>query len=210
MRPLNTLLASAVLLSSAAFADTAEARPSVPEILTELSGDGEFDNNPFDYDMLLKAVVAASDGDVNVLGALSSGKFTLFAPNDLGFIRLAQDLGYTGSDEAGAFGAIVSFLTTAGEGDPIPLLTDVLLYHVSPERISASRFIRKAIRNKSVETLLTGAEIQPYRLFFLKDAADGLQDPSLFFPINLFAKDRAVIHTINRVLIPLTNDQLGL
>ena len=60
---------------------------------------------------------------------------TLFAPNDRAFIRLANDLGYEGSDEAGAFDAIVQTLTLLGNGDPLPLLTSVLTYHVVDETL---------------------------------------------------------------------------
>ena len=57
---------------------------------------GDFDRNARDYDLLLNALQAA-----NLVGALDdpSGSFTVLAPNDGAFIRLAQDLGYDGNDE---------------------------------------------------------------------------------------------------------------
>ena len=64
-------------------------------------------------------------------------------------MRLARDLGYTapGYDEAGAFAYIVEQLTVLGGGDPIPVLTDVLLYHVSP----GSTFYNGTLRGQVTE-----------------------------------------------------------
>ncbi|MEO1512733.1 MAG: fasciclin domain-containing protein, partial [Planctomycetota bacterium] len=91
------------------------------------SGTG-FDDNNGDFDMLLAAVSAA--GLVDAL-ADPEADFTVFAPTDAAFIALAQDLGSTATTEEAAFGDIVSTLTALDpNGDPIPLLTEILLYHV--------------------------------------------------------------------------------
>ena len=43
-------------------------------------------------------------------------------PNDRAFIRFAQDLGFAGQDEAGAYDFIVGVLTDLGGGNPLPVL----------------------------------------------------------------------------------------
>ncbi|MBT8484005.1 MAG: fasciclin domain-containing protein [Phycisphaerae bacterium] len=161
------------------------------------SSGGEFDQNWFDYDMLLNAVVAA-----DLVGPLADpdAELTVFAPNDLAFIRLARTLGYEGRDESGAFEFIVSALTDLGGGDPIPLLTDVLLYHVVDDEINAFEFILLSFFGVPVETLQGGTFLP--RFLFLVDNEPDLPNPTLFFPLNL-QTDNGIIHTISRVLIPV-------
>ena len=89
----------------------------------------ETDDDNTDFDILLAAVQTASlDG----LLATPGLDVTVFAPTDAAFILLAQDLGFAGTDEAGALDAIVTTLTNLGGGDPLPLLGGILAYHVSP------------------------------------------------------------------------------
>ena len=47
---------------------------------------------------------------------------------------MAHDFGYTGNpnDDDAVFAFLVEALTELGDGDPIPVLTNILLYHVSP------------------------------------------------------------------------------
>lgn len=199
MRPLNTLLASAVLLSSTAFAATAVAsdseRPTITDIVA--SSGGEFDRNWFDYDILLTAVLAAGLEDTL---ADPVAAFTVFAPNDLGFIRLARDLGYKVRSEADAWNAIVEVLTDLGDGDPIPVLTDILLYHVVPEKISVFGFVQAVVSGDPIVTAL-GPTIDPF-FFGLVDNDPDFRNPRLTFPINVLGSN-GIIHTINRVLIPV-------
>ncbi|MEO1293795.1 MAG: fasciclin domain-containing protein [Pseudomonadota bacterium] len=83
------------------------------------------------FDILVQALTAA-----DLVGAVAdpTADLTVFAPTDDAFTQLAVDLGFTGdpADEDAVFGFIVSALTDLGGGDPIPLLTDILLYHVAP------------------------------------------------------------------------------
>jgi uncharacterized surface protein with fasciclin (FAS1) repeats len=194
MRALAALTAVAAL-ALGGFTANANAQ-TITEIVAE-SG-GEFDNNKFDYDILLTAVVTA-----DLAGALANPKaeLTVFAPNDAAFILLARDLGYDGRDEAGAWNFLVAALTELGEGDPIPVLTAVLLYHVAPGDITAFDFILLSLFQAPVETLLEGATFQP-QFFRIVDNDPDLRNASLFFPLNV-AADNGRIHTITRVLIPI-------
>lgn len=162
-----------------------------------LSGNG-FDNRPYDYDILLKAVQTAG-----LAGPLNDPQadLTLFAPNDRAFVLLARDLGYSGWSESGAWTFLVDALTQLGNGNPIPVLTNVLLYHVAPESLNAYQVLLAGFANQPIETLLSGATFQPQG-FRLKDADPDLTDPRLFVPLNVNATN-GVVHTINRVLIPV-------
>ncbi len=187
------MLASVLLATIGA--TPAVAGQTITDIVAS-SGDG-FDHNGRDYDILLTAVVTA-----DLAGALAdeSASLTVFAPNDAAFIRTARDLGFKGRDEEGAWLFLVDTLTDLGGGDPVPVLTDILLYHVAPQRIDVFGFFVAAIFDLEVGTL-QGGELEPF-LFGLKDAEPDLRNPRLTFPISVDASN-GVIHTINRVLIPL-------
>lgn len=169
------------------------------QTITEIvaSSGGDFDKNFLDYDILLNAVLAADLAD-----ALNNPEddLTVFAPNDLAFVRTARDLGYDAWSEQGAWEFLVAALTEIGEGDPIPVLREILLYHVSPERLKPYQIIFA----KSIPTL-QGESIRP-RIFQLQDNDDSLPDPFLFFPLNIQA-DNGLIHTISRVLFPVSTRQ---
>jgi hypothetical protein len=158
---------------------------------------GEFDDNRFDYDILLTAVITA-----DLVDPLNdpNADLTLWAPNDGAFIHTARDLGFEGNDEEGAWLFLVDVLTDLGNGDPIPVLTDILLYHVAGESITAFEFILYSFFGVPIETL-QGGTFQPF-FFRLIDNEPDLRDPYLFFPLNVFT-DNGIVHTINRVLIPV-------
>lgn len=154
---------------------------------------GTPDTNAGDFDLLLQAVQAAGLG-----GALddAGADLTAFAPTDGAFVELAQALGYGGDDEAGAFGHLVEALTLlSGGGDPIPLLTNVLLYHVAPESLQAAQVLAA----DSIETLL-GADltVNGKRLV---DGDLGRPDPRLI-ATDIQAAN-GVVHVIDGVLIPV-------
>ncbi len=164
-----------------------------PTITGIVAASGDFDTNPKDFDLLLKAVQAAGLADVLNDPAAD---LTVFAPNDAAFMNLAKTLGFKGTTEAAAFDFVVDALTLlSGGGSPIPLLTDILLYHVVPESLQASQVLSAT----SIDTLLgTSLGVQGAAL------VDG--DPDLANP-NIIATDiqaaNGVVHVIDGVLIPV-------
>ena len=163
------------------------------QTLTDLvvESGGEFDSDIFDYDILLNAVLAVK-GTAEAL-ADPDVDYTLFAPNDLAFIRLARDLEYDGFDEQGAWEYIEAAV-------PNDLLGQVLLYHVSPESLRAWELIFLTIFDETIPTL-QGATIEPY-FIKLRDNEPDFRDPIVFWPFNVPA-DNGILHTIGRVLIPI-------
>ncbi|MEO1678345.1 MAG: fasciclin domain-containing protein [Pseudomonadota bacterium] len=164
----------------------------VLETLTGLvtADDGEFD-------ILQKAVIAA-----DLAGTLDdpAADFTVFAPVDAAFTNLATALGFSGdaSDEDAVFDYLVDALTLfSGGGDPIPLLTNILLYHVSAgEQVLADVAAQGSIVPLFGDTItvdLSGPT--------LVDADPDLPDPGLL--ITDLQATNGVAHAISEVLIPL-------
>ena len=188
------LASSLVLTSSFVGANVADGSNSITDIVA--SSGGEFDNNPLDYDILLNAVITA-----DLAGALAdeTAELTVFAPNDRAFMRLASDLGWSGGSEADAWVFLVAALTDLGSGDPVPVLTNVLLYHVVGDRLSLPDIVQGGPKNTIIT--LVGATIKP-KGTRLNDNEPNLADPRLLVPSTFFASN-GNIFTIDRVLIPL-------
>ena len=163
--------------------------PTITEIVA--ASGNEFDDNPADFDILLKAVQTAGLADTlndpNV-------DLTVFAPTDAAFVGLAQTLGFTGEDEADAWGYLVEALTLLGGGDPVPLLTEILTYHVAGESLQASQVL-----SAEAITTLQGGELGVDGTS-LVDADPDVADP------NLIATDiqaaNGVVHVLDGVLLP--------
>jgi len=143
---------------------------------------------------LVKALDAA--GLVGTVEGLND--VTVFAPTDAAFTQLAVDLGFTGdtSDEDAIFGAIAAALSDLGGGDPIPLLTDVLLYHVSAGAKSAA----EVDALDAVATLLEGATFGSEGTELIDNEPD-VANPNIVIPD--IAASNGTIQAIDRVLIPL-------
>lgn len=147
-----------------------------------------------DFDILVKALSAAG-----LVGAVdTTPDITVFAPTDAAFTDLALDLGFTGdvTDEDAVFGAIAGALSGLGGGDPIPLLTDILLYHVS----AGARTEAEIAGLRKVDTLLSGAKIRPED-GKLVDAEPDLADPSIV-AADILASN-GIVQVIDRVLLPV-------
>jgi uncharacterized surface protein with fasciclin (FAS1) repeats len=160
----------------------------------EASGEG-FDANRHDYDILNAALDLTGLDDALADHAAS---LTLLAPTDAAFVRLAQRLGYGGTDEEDAFGAIAEALTGLGGGDPLPLLTDILSYHVLDGRFSRQQLQAEG----SVETLL-GPELA-FNGNRIRDAEPGYV-VRFEGGGNVLASNGA-IQAIDNVLLPLNLD----
>lgn len=163
-----------------------------PTIAGIVAASGSFDANRRDFDLLLAAVSAAG-----LVGALddAAADLTVFAPNDAAFLALAGNLGFAGGTEAEAFGYLVDAVTLlSGGGDPIPLLTNILLYHVAPQSLQASQ----VLASDGIATLL-GATLGVHGTR-LVDAEPDLANPKLI-ATDIQAAN-GVVHVIDGVLIP--------
>ena len=164
--------------------------PTIQAVI-ESSGTG-FDGNSADFDILREAVSTAG-----LQGVLNDATLdlTAFAPEDGAFVGLAQALGYGASDEAGAWGYLVEALTLLGEGDAVPLLTQVLTYHVAGESLQASQ----VLSSSGIATLQGG--ILGVSGASLVDADPDVADP------NIIATDiqaeNGVVHVLDGVLLPV-------
>ncbi|MEL6793298.1 MAG: fasciclin domain-containing protein, partial [Pseudomonadota bacterium] len=146
-----------------------------------------------DFEILVQALAATNL--VETVRGLDDA--TVFAPTDAAFAALAVDLGFDGdqSDEDAVFAFLVAALTDLGGGDPIPLLTDILLYHVSPGAKSAAEIdAAEAIETVNGATFATeGAE--------LIDNEPDVANPSIVIPD--IAAENGTIQAIDRVLLPI-------
>ncbi len=176
--------------------DLAQDASSIADIVTESGGD--FDRNLMDYDLLLTSLGAAGLVDALDDGSAGLADITVLAPNDLAFVMTARDLGYHGFDEAGAFDFIVGALTELGDGDPLPVLTAILTYHVLP---GAQDY--REVRTGGVAETVNGATINVHPDRTLGDQAPSVPDARLLFPRSNIDATNGVIHTINRVMIPI-------
>ena len=164
----------------------------IVDIVLAVSGTSGFDRNPHDYDLLREALVATELVD----DVKAANHITVFAPKDRAFKRLARDLGWKGRSEAKAFEFLAANV-------PADLLTDVLLYHVAPRKLTKGQIVSKAVRHKAIPTLL-GVDIKPKKrgyALILKDKEPDLRNPRIVRPRNVRASN-GIIHTLNRVLIP--------
>jgi len=122
------------------------------------------------FDTLVTALQAA-----DLVGALASpnGPFTVFAPTDEAFDNLPDDL----------VGCLLN---------DIPVLTDILLYHVAEGKVLASQLSD----GQEIATLLDGAEV----------TVDIRSDGVLINDAMVLATDveasNGVVHVINQVLVP--------
>ena len=171
-----------------------EPEPELPTLtgLVSASG-GEFDRNSNDFDLLLNAVQAA-----DLAGVLDdpNADLTVFAPNDAAFVGLAQTLGFDGRDEGEAFSYIVKSLSLlSGGGDPIPLLTDILLYHVAP----GARDADSVLSSDAIPTLL-GVDLGVNGTSLVDQDPD-VADPNII-ATNVEASN-GIGHAIDGVLLPV-------
>lgn len=171
----------------------AAGNPASVAALVAGSG-GTPDTDTADFDLLLTALDAT-----DLVGALADtgASLSVFAPTDAAFVSLAGRLGFEGAadDEAGALDFILATLGELGGGDPLPLLTDVLLFHVAP----GARTLGELQRDGTVDTLLADAALG-FAGDTIEDAEPALRDPTII------AADvqtgNGVVQVIDEVLLP--------
>ncbi|MBL9077162.1 MAG: fasciclin domain-containing protein [Planctomycetes bacterium] len=195
------LRCAGLMAAALCFSTPATAQDTIADLVVAASGGaaaGTFDQNGNDYDLLLTALNTAG---LTAAVADPAADLTVFAPRDAAFVRLARDLGYQGQDEQGSWTFLVQALTTLGGGDPVPVLQDVLKYHVAPARITLFGVLVRSLFGIPIPTLVPGATIQPAFTRLIDNEPD-LGDPRVRLPLNLFATN-GVVHTIDRVLLPI-------
>lgn len=203
-RGLGAAAVLCAVLSTAVVAQPVPARADDPQNLAELliaaSGDANFDNNRFDYDIIVQTVLALESlggdpdlGGATLLEVLSNpdAEVTVFVPRDAAFRKLAKDLGWDGlGGDAGAFAVI------AGTFD-LATIRNVVKYHVVPGSYGFLNLLRK----RTFETALPGTSFKRYGLN-LRDNEPDLRNPRITLPLELRAGE-GIAHTITRVLIPV-------
>ena len=161
---------------------------TIVDVAVTASGGGTPDDNPWDYDILVQAVVATG-----LTGALAdtSQTYTVFAPNDRAFLRLVTDLtGTAPASEADALAAITSTFTAQQ-------ISNILLYHV----VAGQKLGFVKVITAGSLTMANGGVVEP-RGVKLRDETPALRDPKLVpWAVNIQATN-GVIHTIDRVLVP--------
>lgn len=182
--------AAALILVAAPANATGGGRPAgtVVDVAVSASGGGTPDSNPWDYDILVQAVLATG---LDATLADPAATFTVFAPNDRAFLRLVTDLtGTAPASEADALAVITSAFTT-------DQIANILLYHV----VAGKKLGPLKVITAGSLTMANGGTVQP-RGVTLRDETPTLRDPRLVvWAINIPASN-GVIHTIDRVLVP--------
>ena len=166
------LLLSLLFVFAVAFAPFALADPSaktIVDVAREINADtGEFST-------LLAAISAADPAVLNTLSG--DGQFTVFAPTDAAFRVIGMDK------------------DNVGKSFRQDVLTSILLYHVSPDRL----YKTAVLGSDRIPTLLRGKD-----RFLIQNA--GVLTDNLGRETNIIRTDieaaNGTIHVIDRVMLP--------
>ncbi len=149
-----------------------------------------------EFSLLLRALETA-----NLTGAVAdpNADLTVFAPTDAAFVKLARSLGVTVADrdEDAAFDGIVGALSTLG--DPVQLLSEVLLYHVTP----GGQTVAALQSAGQVATAATGGPALGFENGELVDLDPTLTNPRFVEGLTDIAAANGTIQVIDAVLLPL-------
>lgn len=169
---------------------TATAAPAPQTIADIVTGND-------DFSVLLTALQTASL--VETLDD-ESASLTVFAPTNGAFLSLAQTLGYTGDNVDGVFAFLVEALTgLSNGGNPVPLLTSVLRFHVVGSTVSSTELVSTGF----FEPLEGPAVVLADDGRTLYDFAPGVADPMLVVDRLDIQASNGVIHVITGVLLPV-------
>lgn len=146
----------------------------------------------------LEFAITASDATqgTDYIGALSnrSAYFTVFAPTNDAFEKVADDLYENGELGDGTVGTLATFLVTEG------LLDEVLAYHVVAADRPAASLVKKS-KSVSIPTLLAGASLTVTPSGTVVDASPSTDDAGIAAADIRVANGR--VHVITNVLVPL-------
>jgi len=205
---LSVAAGAAILMAAPSAASAAPTAPtgtrSLAAVLTA-NGNGQFDGNPFDYDIVTQAVLAVVGAKpASPVGLLTKGDvaLTAFLPPDFAFRDLVRQLtGRSYASEKDVFNALVA---AAG----VDTIETVLLYHVVPgATITSSTAVGSdgaALTTAQGGTITVDVIVKWLGLVKLVD-----QDPSDANPyLNPFALDinkgnKQIAHGITAVLRPV-------
>ena len=205
---LSVAAGAAILMAAPSAASAAPTAPtgtrSLAAVLTA-NGNGQFDGNPFDYDIVTQAVLAVVGAKpASPVGLLTKGDvaLTAFLPPDFAFRDLVRQLtGRSYASEKDVFNALVA---AAG----VDTIETVLLYHVVPGATIASKDAVNAdgaqLTTAQGGTITVDVIVKWLGLVKLVD-----QDPTDANPyLNPFALDinkgnKQIAHGITAVLRPV-------
>jgi uncharacterized surface protein with fasciclin (FAS1) repeats len=174
---------------------------TVAGLLTELSGSGEFDDNPDDFDLLLALVDAAG-----LTGALDGGlqDITVLAPNDRAFYKAAMEFGYDGDyNEEAIFGYLAAVVDSLSpEGTLAQKLQFPLTYHLIDQPLRWRQLANTAgeeittmcdctitIRRRNRKTLVVKDVMAPY--------------PKIIYPQSNYRTQNGYVHVLDRMMVPI-------
>ncbi|MFI7588277.1 fasciclin domain-containing protein [Spongisporangium articulatum] len=201
---MSALAAAGLLLTAGlAAAPSASAATGTRSLAAYLTagGNGTFDSNGKDYDIVTQAVLAVlkakPDSAVKVLTDGTTAA-TAFLPTDNAFRILVKDLtGKSPKSEKDVFAAVLKL--------GVPTVETVLLYHVIPGKTLGAVKVIKSLGSSF--TTAQGGSFQTYLVadilpIGLKDKDPNARDAHVKV-VNLNYGNKQIAHGVDRVLRPL-------
>lgn len=195
-RKLSTLLAAALAMTVIAVPAAAAGHTTIVDAV--LADDGEFD-------VLQAAVLAVEDAGILPAATLlsSDGAFTVFAPTDKAFAKLAKDLG---AEDLESDSDVVAWLV-ANVG--LETIAAILAYHVvDPADVPFAVDSATAVTLDSAP-MLDGNAVgifapgKNFRSIQFVDNDPDARNPKLVKGLFDIEVDNGIIHGIDRVLRPV-------
>ena len=190
-RTLITILSAALVAGLMAAPAVADAPVTIVDAV--LAEDGEFD-------ILQAAVLAVEGGGILPAATLLSGEgpFTVFAPTDKAFTKLAEDLS---GDEFADEGAVVGWLV---DNVGLETIAVVLGYHVVEAEVPSSAVSDGAeVETFGGESFTVFAPGKNFRSIQFVDNDPDARNPKLVKGLFDIVVDNGIIHGIDRVLRPI-------